>query len=64
LIERDVGIIGIEVQGIRAHTIAVFGDEGVYLLGVTTLVELGLEIDPVKGEVKPMELPLMLKQAQ
>jgi hypothetical protein len=64
LIERDVGIIGIEVQGIRAHTIAVFEDEGVYLLGVTTLVELGLEIDPVKGEVKPMELPLMLKQAQ
>jgi predicted aspartyl protease len=63
VIERDVGIVGIEVQGIRAHTIAVFGDEGVYLLGATTLEELGLEIDPVKGELRPMELLLMLKQA-
>jgi predicted aspartyl protease len=62
VIERDAGIVGIEVQGIRAHTIAVFGDEGVYLLGVTTLEELGLEVDPVKGELRPMELLLMLKQ--
>jgi len=62
VIERDAGIVGNEVQGIQAHTIAVFGDEGVYLLGVTTLEELGLEVDPVKGELRPMELPLMLKQ--
>jgi predicted aspartyl protease len=59
VIERDVGIIGIEVQGIRVYTLAVFGDEGVYLLGVTTLEELGLEVDPVKGELRPMELLLM-----
>jgi predicted aspartyl protease len=63
VVERDAGIVGIEVQGVRAHTIAVFGDEGVYLLGATTLEELGLEIDPVKGELRPMELLLMLKQA-
>jgi len=63
VVERDVGIVGIEVQGVRAHTIAVFGDEGVYLLGVTTLEELGLEVDPVKGELRPMELLLMLKRA-
>jgi len=37
----------------------VFGDEGVYLLGVVTLEELGLEVDPVKGELRPMELLLM-----
>jgi predicted aspartyl protease len=63
VVERVVGIVGIEVQGVRAHTIAVFGDEGVYLLGVTTLEELGLEVDPVKGELRPMELLLMLKRA-
>lgn len=63
VVERDAGIVGIEVQGVRAHTIAVFGDEGVYLLGVTTLEELGLEVDPVKGELRPMELLLMLKRA-
>jgi Predicted aspartyl protease len=64
VVERDVGIIGIEVQGIRAHTLAVFGDESIYLLGATTLEELGLEVDAVKRELRPMELLLMLKQAQ
>ena len=59
VIERDVGIVGIEIKGIRAHTITVFGDEGVYLLGVVTLEELGLEVDPIKKELKPMELLLM-----
>lgn len=59
VIERDIGIVGIEIGGIKTHTIAVFGDENIYLLGVVTLEELGLEIDPVKGELRPMELLLM-----
>ena len=59
IIERDVGIIGIEIKGIKTHTIAVFGDEGIYLLGVVTLEELGLEVDPIRGELRPMELLLM-----
>lgn len=58
-IERDVGIIGIAVQGSKTHTIAFFGDENVNLLGVVTLEELGFEVDPVKGELKPLELLLM-----
>ena len=59
VIEREVGIVGIEVQGIRAHTIVVFGDEDVYLLGVVTLEELGLEVDSISGELRPLELLLM-----
>lgn len=59
IIERDVGIVGIEIKGIKTHTIAVFGDEGIYLLGVVTLEELGLEVDPIRGELRPMELLLM-----
>jgi len=59
VIERDVGIIGIEIKGLKAHTIAIFGDEDVYLLGIVTLEELGLEVDPIRGELKPMELLLM-----
>ena len=59
VVEREVGIIGIEVQGATAHTIAVFGDEGIHLLGVVTLEELGFEVDTVKGELRPMELLLM-----
>jgi len=59
VIEREVGIVGIEIQNIKTHTITVFGDENVYLLGVVTLEELGLELDPIKGELKPLELLLM-----
>jgi hypothetical protein len=40
-----VGIIGIEVGGVKMHTIAVFGDENMYLLGVVMLEELGLDVD-------------------
>ena len=59
VIERDVGLIGIEIKGVKTYTTVVFGDENIYLLGVVTLEELGLEVDPVKGELKPMELLLM-----
>ncbi|MCX8204642.1 MAG: Retroviral aspartyl protease [Candidatus Nezhaarchaeota archaeon] len=59
VLEREVGIIGVEVNGIKTHSIAIFGDEGVYLLGVVTLEELGLEVDPVRGELRPLELLLM-----
>ncbi|MEM2286872.1 MAG: Retroviral aspartyl protease [Thermoproteota archaeon] len=59
VLEKEIGIVGIEVNGVKTHTIAVFGDENVYLLGVVTLEELGLEVDPVKGELKPLELLLM-----
>jgi len=59
VLEKEIGIIGIEVNGVKTYTIAVFGDENVYLLGAVTLEELGLEVDPVKGELKPLELLLM-----
>ncbi len=41
----------------NTHTLVVFGDE--YLLGVVTLEELGLQVDPITGELKPLELFLM-----
>ncbi len=63
VIERDVGIVGIEVEDIKTHTTVVFGDEGVYLLGVVTLEELGLEVDPIKGKLRAMELLLMLSSS-
>ncbi|MBS7653669.1 MAG: Retroviral aspartyl protease [Candidatus Bathyarchaeia archaeon] len=59
ILEKEVGIIGIEVNNIKTHSITVFGDENVYLLGVVTLEELGLEVDPIKGELRPLELLLM-----
>ncbi|MEM1538703.1 MAG: retroviral-like aspartic protease family protein [Candidatus Nezhaarchaeales archaeon] len=59
VLEKEVGIIGIEINNIKTYSITVFGDENVYLLGVVTLEELGLEVDPIKGELKPLELLLM-----
>jgi len=58
VIERDVGVIGIQIEDRWTYTPTVFGDEGVYLLGVVTLEELGLEVDPVRGVLKPAELLL------
>ncbi|MEM2204156.1 MAG: aspartyl protease family protein [Sulfolobales archaeon] len=60
VVEREIGLIGIEIGGRAVHTIAVFGDEGTHLLGVVTLGELGLQVDPVSGELKPLELLLMV----
>jgi predicted aspartyl protease len=43
---------------VRAAPI-VFGEEGVYLLGATTLEALGLMLDPLRRELKPAPLVLM-----
>lgn len=55
-----VGDAYIEVEGISRATTVVFGsDEAPPLLGVTTLEQLGLEVDPITGKLKPMELMLL-----
>lgn len=59
-IERDVTIAGIEAKERIAHSNVIFGDKGDEpVLGVTALEELGLEVDPITGELKPMELLLL-----
>lgn len=37
----------------------IFGKEGVYLLGATTLEALGLMLDPIHRELKPLPMLLM-----
>ncbi|MEM0335956.1 MAG: hypothetical protein QXT33_06095 [Thermofilum sp.] len=59
VIERKDGIIGIEVNGIQTRNHSSVRRRRCYLLGGVTLEELGLEVDPVKGELKPLELVLM-----
>lgn len=60
VIERHLGIAEIEVRGETAHSNVIFGeDEDAPVLGVTALEELGLQVDPVTGELKPMELLLL-----
>ena len=60
VIERDVGICRIDIGEVFTHSIVVFGEEkDAELLGVTTLEELGLQVDPVTGELKQMDLMLL-----
>ena len=60
IVEREVGIVEIEVKKTVAYTTVVFGEEDdTQVLGVTALEELGMQVDPVTGELKPMELLLL-----
>ena len=54
IIEREVGIAEIKIDKERTHSIVVYGEpEDTQVLGVTTLEELGLQVDPVTGELNP-----------
>ena len=58
--EFNIGEAYIEIGGEGVTTVVAFLPEGSKpLLGVTTLELLGLQIDPVTGELKPMELLLL-----
>lgn len=60
VIQRQVGIAEIQIKDQITHSIIVFGEkEDIQVLGVTTLEELGLQVDPVTGELKPLELLLL-----
>ncbi len=57
---REVGVSVIEIMGRRWLTNVIFGeDTDTEVLGVTTLEQLGLQIDPVKQEIKPLPLYLL-----
>lgn len=58
--QYDVGEAYVEVQGVGATSLVVFGPEDCTpLLGVTTLKLLGFQVDPVSGELRPLELYLL-----
>ena len=58
--QYDVGEAHVEVKNIGATSLVVFGPEGsMPLLGVTTLELLGLQVDPISGQLKPLELYLL-----
>lgn len=58
-IKKQVGNALFEFQGqLRAAPI-IFGEEGVYLLGATTLEALGLILDPINRVLKALPMVLM-----
>jgi clan AA aspartic protease len=59
IVKRSVGNAYFEYQGkIRAAPV-IFGDEGVFLLGATTIEALGMILDPIRRELKPLPMVLM-----
>lgn len=60
VIEREIGAAEIEIDGQSTYSVVIFGDDSdSEVLGVTTLEELGLQVDPTTGELKPLELLLL-----
>ena len=59
-IEREVGGAVFEVEGYEGEAPVIFGEEGdAAVLGVVSLEAMGLEVDPVTGKLRPMELLLV-----
>lgn len=57
---REVGVSLVEVMGRRWLTNVIFGsDADNEVLGVTTLEQLGLHVDPVNRKVEPMPMYLL-----
>ncbi len=62
-IERDMATVYVRINGREHATPCIFGDEGSQpLLGVVTLEELGLGVDPVNRRL--VEVPGLLMAAQ
>ena len=57
--KRSVGNALFEFAGkVRAAPV-IFGDKGIFLLGATTLEALGLILDPIRCQLKPLPMLLM-----
>jgi len=59
IVRKAIGNAYYEYLGnVRAAPV-VFGDEGVFLLGATTLEALGMILDPIRRQLKPLPMLLM-----
>lgn len=59
VIKKPLGNAYFEYDGkIRAAPV-VFGDKGVFLLGATTIEALGMILDPIRRQLKPLPMLLM-----
>src|SRR5215813_11479227 len=58
-VKKGVGNALFEFQGKIGAAPVILGDEGIYLLGATTLESIGLMLDPLRRELKPAPMLLM-----
>src|SRR2546428_10407573 len=54
-IERDLGWIGVSLEGQTSHTLAILGEPADHaVLGALTLKELTLEVDPTRSRLQSL----------
>ena len=58
VVEKQVGNATFEYQDKLRSSPVVFGEEGIFLLGAVTLESLGVILDPINRELKP--LPMLM----
>jgi len=59
VIRKPIGNAYFEYKGkVRAAPV-IFGDKDIYLLGATTLDALGMLLDPIRRELRPLPMVLM-----
>ena len=59
VVKKPLGNAYFEYEGkIRAAPV-VFGDKGIFLLGATTIEALGMILDPIRRQLKPLPMVLM-----
>jgi predicted aspartyl protease len=56
---KSVGNALFEFRGKARAAPVIFGDKGIFLLGATTLEALGMILDPIRRELKPLPMLLM-----
>lgn len=59
VLEKSVGNALFEYRGKIRSSPVVFGEEGIFLLGAVTLESLGVILDPINRELKPLPMLLM-----
>lgn len=58
-VEKKIGEARFTWRGKSRTAPVIFGDADVYLLGATTLENLGVILDPLSREIKPLPMLLM-----
>lgn len=59
VIEKKVGNALFEYRGKFRSSPVVFGEKNIFLLGAVTLESLGVILDPINRELKPLPMLLM-----
>ncbi len=59
IVEKALGNACFEYEGKRRCAPVIFGDEGIFLLGITTIEAFGMIFDPIRRELKPLPMILM-----